>query len=148
VTQPLAPGLSLRFGVKLDDYEIGTFTGCSGLDAQYEVLEWREGGDNGSVARLSGRLSHSNIKLTRSVDANSGTLAAWFSQQQRQPTRSNAAIRLFDGNHNVVATWTVEGAWPVRYSGPVLTAGPAGDAIAVESLELAHEGFTWQTGEG
>jgi phage tail-like protein len=148
VTQPLAPGLSLRFDVNLDGQDIGTFTGCSGLEAQYEVLEWQEGGDNGSVARLSGRLSHSNIKLTRSVDADSGKLAAWFSQQQRQPVRSNAAIRLFDGNHAVVATWTLEGAWPVRYSGPVLTAGPAGDTIAVETLELAHEGFTWQVGEG
>ena len=67
--------------------EIGTFTGCSGLDAQYEVLEWREGGGNGAVARLAGRLSHSNIRLTRAVDAESGELAAWFSQQQRQPAR-------------------------------------------------------------
>jgi phage tail-like protein len=146
VTQPAA-GISLRFSVQLDDVDIGTFTGCSGLDAQYEVLEWREGGDNGSVARLSGRLSHGNIMLTRSVDADSGKLAAWFSQQQRQPSRSNAAIRLYDGNHSVVTTWILEGAWPVRYSGPVLTTGAAGDTIAVETLELAHEGFTWDAGD-
>jgi len=146
VTHPAAPGLSLRFSVKIDDVDLATFTGCSGLDAQYEVLEWREGGGNGAVARLSGRLSHGNIKLTRAVDADSGKLAAWFSQQQRRPIRSNAAIRLFDGNHSVVTTWTLEGAWPVRYSGPVLTTGPEGDAVAVETLELAHEGFTWNQG--
>jgi phage tail-like protein len=145
VTQPAA-GISLRFAVTIDDVDITTFTGCSGLNAEYEVLEWREGGDNGAVARLAGRLSHSNVRLTRAVDAESGKLAAWFSQQQRQPVRSNAAVRLYDANHSVVTTWTLARAWPVRYTGPVLTTGPGGDTIAVEALELAHEGFTWKEG--
>ena len=34
-----------------------------------------------------------------------------------------------------------EGAWPVRYSGPRLTTDPEGETIAVEILELAHQGF-------
>ncbi len=142
MTQPAA-GISLRFSVKIDNINIATFTGCSGLNAQYEVLEWREGGDNGAVARLSGRLSHGNVRLTRAVDSESGKLAAWFSQQQRQPVRRNAVIRLYDGGRTEVTSWTLANAWPVRYGGPVLTTRPEGDAIAVETLELAHEGFTW-----
>ncbi len=142
MTQPAGAGLSLKFSVEIDGMRI-PFTGCSGLDAQYEVLEWREGGDNGIVARLAGRLSHGNVRLTRSVDADSGNLAAWFSQQQRQPVRRNAVIRLYDGGRTEVTSWTLANAWPVRYSGPVLTTRPEGDAIAVETLELAHEGFTW-----
>ncbi len=141
MSQSAAPGLSLSFDVQIDNVPVATFTGCSGLDAQFEVLEWQEGGDNGTVARLPGRLSYSNVQLTRSVDSDSGQLAAWFSQQQRQPARRTAVIHLFDGNRAKVTTWTLAGAWPVRYSGPTLSTGPGGEAIAVETIELAHEGF-------
>jgi phage tail-like protein len=141
VTQSAAPGLSLSFDVQIDGVPVATFTGCSGLDAQYEAMEWQEGGDNGTVARLPGRLSYANVQLSRSVDAQSGRLAAWFSQQQRKPARRTAVIQLYDGNRAMVTSWTLEGAWPVRYSGPRLTTGPEGDAIAVETLELSHQGF-------
>jgi phage tail-like protein len=141
MTQPAAPGLSLSFDIQIDGVPVATFTGCSGLDAQYEALEWQEGGDNGTVARLPGRLSYGNVLLTRPVDADSGKLAAWFSQQQRTPARRTAIIQLYDGNRAMVTSWTLEGAWPARYSGPRLAAGPDGDAIAVETLELTHQGF-------
>ena len=35
--------------------------------------------------------------------------------------------------------WNVRAAWPVKWSGPAFDAGS--DAIAIESLELAHEGI-------
>jgi phage tail-like protein len=143
MTQPNAPGLSLSFDVRIDGVPVATFTGCAGLDAQYEAFEWQEGGDNGTVARLPGRLSYGNVQLTRSVDADSGKLAAWFSQQQRAPVRRTAVIQVYDGNRSMVSSWTLEGAWPVRYSGPRLTTGPGGEAAAVETLEIAHQGFTW-----
>jgi phage tail-like protein len=149
VTQANAPGLALSFGVQIDNIDVATFTGCSGLDAHFEVLEWQEGGDNGTVARLPGRLSYSSVRLTRSVDSDSGALAAWFSQQGRQPARRTAVITLRSGNRDtVVSTWTLAGAWPVRYSGPTLSTGPEGEAVAVEILELAHQGFTVSGGGG
>lgn len=141
MTQTQAPGIALSFDVQIDNVPIATFTGCSGLDQQYEVLEWREGGDNGTVATLPGRLSYGNVVLTRPVDADSGQLAAWFSQQRRHPVRQTVVIRLRDGNRAVVTSWKLEGAWPVRYSGPRLTTDPEGETIAVEILELAHQGF-------
>jgi phage tail-like protein len=141
VTQRKAPGISLSFDVQIDGVHVATFTGCCGLDAQFEAFEWQEGGDNGTVARLPGRLSYGNVQLSRSVDAESGKLAAWFSQQQRKPARRTAVIQLYDGNRAMVTSWKLEGAWPVRYSGPRLAAGPEGDAVAVETLELSHQGF-------
>jgi phage tail-like protein len=141
VTDPTAPGLALSFDVQIDGVPVATFTGCSGLGAQYEAFEWKEGGDNGTVARLPGRLSYGNVRLTRPVDADSGKLAAWFSQQQQAPARRTAVIQLYDGNRSMVTSWTLEGAWPVSYTGPALDTGPSGEAVAVESLELAHQGF-------
>lgn len=142
MTATNTPGLALRFDVQIDGMTIATFTGCSGLSAEYEAYEWKEGGDNGTVTKLPGRLSYGNVKLTRPVDADSSKLAAWVSQQYRQPSRGTATIQLYDGNHHVVAKWTLAGAWPVCYTGPTLaTTGEDGNAVAVESLELAHVGF-------
>jgi phage tail-like protein len=141
MTETKAPGLALSFDVQIDGVPIASFTGCSGLGAQYEAFEWQEGGDNGTVARLPARLSYDNVRLTRSVDPDSGKLAAWFSQQQMTPERRTAVIRLYDGNRSMVASWTLEAAWPVRYTGPTLSTGPDGNVAAVETLELAHQGF-------
>jgi len=143
--QGKSPALSLRFEVRIDGVDIASFTGCSGLGAQYETVEWKEGGDNGTVVRLPGRLSYSTVKLSRAVDSDSGALAAWFSQQQHAPKRHTAVIKLYDANYQnktPVATWTLEGAWPVQYTGPTLTTTPEGDAVAVEVLELSHQGYT------
>jgi phage tail-like protein len=141
VTDSTAPGLALSFDVQIDGVPVATFTGCSGLNAHYEAFEWKEGGDNGTVARLPGRLSYDNVRLTRAVDPDSGKLAAWFSQQRSKPARRTAVIKLYDGNRSMVTSWTLEGAWPLSYTGPTLTAGPDGDLVAVECLELAHQGF-------
>lgn len=141
MTDSKAPGLALIFDVQIDGVPVATFTGCSGLAATYEAFEWAEGGDNGTVARLPGRLSYQNVKLTRPVDPDSGKLAAWFGQQHSQPARRTAVIQLYDGNRTLVTSWTLEGAWPVGYTGPTLAAGPDGNVVAVECLELSHEGF-------
>jgi phage tail-like protein len=142
VTEPTAPGLALSFDVQIDGVSVATFTGCSGLTATYEAFEWKEGGDNGTVVHLPGRLSYGNVKLTRGVDTDSGKLAAWFSQQQQQPARRTAVIQLYDGNRSMVTSWKLEGAWPVCYTGPTLATGQDGQAVAVESLELSHQGFS------
>lgn len=141
MTDLSAPGLTLRFDVRIDGVAVGVFSGCSGLGAFYEAFEWKEGGDNGTVIRLPGRLSYSNVSLSRPVDADSGRLAAWFAQQRLRPARRTAVITLYDGNSRPVASWTLEGAWPVSYSGPQLTTAPNGAAVAVETLELCHQGF-------
>jgi phage tail-like protein len=139
------PGLSLRFAVTIDGVDVATFTGCSGLGAKYETVEWKEGGDNGTVVRLPGRLSYTTVKLTRAVDSDSGKLAAWFSEQSTNPRRTTAHIKLYGGNYGSgppIATWTLHHAWPVQYTGPTLATSQAGEAIAVETLELSHQGYT------
>ena len=43
----LDPLISLRFEVKIDGDNIGTFTACEGLGAQIDMQEYHEGGENG-----------------------------------------------------------------------------------------------------
>ncbi len=133
------PALSIRFDVQVDGVELGSFTGCDGLTAEYDVFEWQEGGNNAFVHRMPGRAKYGNIKLSRAVDRDSGNLAAWFTSLAQEVQRKTAVVAAYDGNRQAIARWSITGVWPVKYSGPSLAAD--GSGVAIETLELAHEGF-------
>jgi phage tail-like protein len=144
VPDRLEPALALRFSVKIDDHEFTRFTAVDGLTAEWEVEEYREGGNMGFVHRLPVRMLFKNVRLTRAVDRESGSLSSWFCEAQSSFTRGNATITAYDGNQAVIATWELKGAWPIKYTGPSLTSN--GTAAATEILELAHNGFTVTAG--
>ncbi|WP_130014278.1 phage tail protein [Serinicoccus sediminis] len=137
------PGTSLCFSVVVDDgeanTELGTFTACQGLAAEYDVHEYQEGGVNGYVHRLPGRLRHPNLVLTRALDSSSGAVASWFDAQESTGGRTTAVVTAYDPVGEVVARWSFTGVFPVRWTGPTLSA--TGATVATETLELAHTGF-------
>jgi phage tail-like protein len=134
------PGLALWFEVVLDGVQdLGYFTSCDGIGVEYEMLEYIEGGENSYVHKLPVRMKYGTIKLSRPIDASTAKVATWFSGMKNQVTRSNAVIKVFDGNKRQIAQWTLEGVYPVRWTGPSLTAD--GNQVAKETLELAHNGF-------
>jgi phage tail-like protein len=139
------PATGLRFEVSFGEgIDLGSFTACEGLGAEYEVFEYQEGGENGYVHRIPGRLKFAPIKLTRPVDAKSGPsasggLAAWFSQLKNEVTRRTAAITARDAKGNVIAQWNLVDVYPSRWTGPSLSAD--GNNVPKETLELAHNGF-------
>jgi phage tail-like protein len=134
------PALGLRFDVSIDGIEIGSFTGCDGLQAEYELYEYTEGGLNSYIHRLPGRIKYSNVKLSRFIDKDSGGLADWFSKQQQQIQRKTAAIVALDPHGQEVARWSLVDVVAVKWVGPTLAAD--GNTPAKETLELAHNGFT------
>jgi phage tail-like protein len=140
-----SPALALRFEVVLDGgpvQDLGTFTSCDGIGVEYEMLEWPEGGENAYVHKLPARMKYGTVKLSRPIDANSAKVAAWFSGMKNEVTRSTAVIKVYDGNYannTPIVEWTLEGVYPVRWTGPSLTSD--GNQVAKETLELAHHGF-------
>jgi phage tail-like protein len=141
------PGTVFRFVVTIDGKEIGDFTALEGLSAEYNVMQYAEGGSNGFEHRLPGQLKYSTIKLSRPLDAksarNGGGLAAWFTTLGQAPSRDratcSAAIVAFDSVGRQIATWNLVNAYPFRWTGPSFSAD--GSAVAKETLELAHHGF-------
>ncbi len=127
------------FYVTVDAMDIGAWTECSGLAASYEVEEYVEGGQNSFVHKLPGRLKYDNIKLKRQLDADSAKVARWFSSLQQSGSRSTASITAYDGDLEVVASWSLVDVIPVRWTGPSLSAD--GGKVGSEELELAHHGF-------
>jgi phage tail-like protein len=132
--------VSLRFQVRVDRFgSLGLWTKCEGLGIEYDVLEYKEGGQNGFIHRLPGRAKYANIKLTRPIDANSTKLADWIASIQATATRETAEITVLDPAGEVVAMWNLAGVFPARWTGPTLDV--AGNQVAIETLELAHNGF-------
>ena len=145
------PAIGYRFLVTIDDRPLGVFTKVEGLAASYEVLTIKEGGENGYVHALPGRLSYDNLKLTRPVDTTSGKIAAWFSEYKPvlhgggQLRYATASVAAYGTDDQVVAKWEFEGVHPISYSGPSFQAGSAN--VLTETLELAHHGFAFSEGD-
>jgi phage tail-like protein len=139
-TDPHEPALALRFSVKIDGYLIDRFTQVDGLTAEWEVEEFREGGQGGYLHRLPKGLKYTNVRMIRPIDHDSARIAAWFTTTTQQLKRRQATITAYDGDRREVASWALSGAWPVKYTGPSLLSTSA--LAATETLEIAHTGFT------
>ena len=57
--------------------------------------------------------------------------------------RRDITIRLLNEKHEPVMAWKVFQAWPVKVEGPSLKS--TGNEVAIESIELAHEGLSLKT---
>jgi len=131
--------LSPRFTIKIDDKSLGSWTKCEGLSVEYEIFEYQEGGTNDHVHRLPGRRKYTNVKLTRPLDGDSQAIVKWVSDMASHVDRKTAEIAVLDANGERVCDWNLAGVCPVKWTGPTLDAG--GNQVAVETLELAHDGF-------
>lgn len=132
-------GLGIRFRVKIDGQDFGNWQKCDGLSLAYDIYEYSEGGENGYVHRLPGRVKYENVKLTRPIDASSSSVAAWVASLQIRMVPSTAQISVLDPTGEAVADWYLAGVFPVRWSGPTLDVD--GNSSATETLEIAHTGF-------
>lgn len=135
-----------RFLFEVDGLELGWFHEVSGLEVSVETEEVPEGGQNGYVHKLPGRMTWPNITLKQGV-TRSDNLLAWlressgenFAGRGNKLDRKTAAITLLDGEGKRLRSWDFEGAFPVKWSGPTFAAENAESAN--EELEITHNGF-------
>lgn len=86
------------------------------------------------------RVTFSTIRLTRPLTAETARVAAWISSIATGITRPTAQIAALRADGSIVAQWGLIEVLPVRWTGPTLD--PANPAVATETLEIAHHGFT------
>ncbi|MCK6589287.1 MAG: phage tail protein [Polyangiaceae bacterium] len=134
-----------NFEVEIDGIKRAGFKQASGLDSTSDATKYREGNEPTLAQRqLPGLLSFSNISLQRGITEDSD-IWAWrntIASGTASPERKNISIILKDHAGNEKIRWNVRNAWPVKWSGPSFDATT--DAIAIETLELAHEGIEVQ----
>ncbi|MFF4399595.1 phage tail protein [Streptomyces sp. NPDC001480] len=119
----------------------GAFQEVTGLGAQLEVTSYPEGGRNDSVHQLPLRHSWNRITLKRGVVRDTG-LWAWYQAGLADSlgARRDGAVIVLAPDGTPGAAWAFHGGLAAKWSGPDLHAEQ--NAIAIESLEIAHEGLT------
>lgn len=127
-----------HFRIEIPDLTIGVFARCSGLQVEYEVMEYAEGGENGYVHKLRGRKRYPNLLLSRGVTSETGLLD-WMLESEDPGQRPTATVELLDELGRMQRVWCFSGAFPVRWVGPTL--GEQTGEVAGESLEIAHAGL-------
>jgi phage tail-like protein len=121
----------------------GVFKGMSGLEVNYEVLEYKEGGNNDFVHRLPGRMQYPNLVLSWGI-VNDDLLLKWFMQTHQQAQLQEISLTLTSskGNHSSdLRKFTFTDAFPVRWSGPQLASDSHDPETWGETLEVAHSGL-------
>jgi phage tail-like protein len=133
------PYLSFRFLVEIQGLIVGGFSEVSGLQAETEIEEKREGGVNDYVHKLPKITKYQNITLKRGI-TDSDTLWEWHQDVVNgNVERKTVFVVLLDCEGDEQWRWQFIDAYPVKWTGPDLTAGSS--AVAVETIELAHNGI-------
>ena len=139
------PNALAQFSVAVDGLELGTFTGCEGLAAEYTMEDVMEGGQNGYVYKMAGRIKYPTVKLSRLLTEESLLVPVWFSQYAKiGHPRGQATVKLFSALSELLCVWILKEVHPVKWTGPSFTTD--GNGIAKETLELAYHGFDWKKG--
>ena len=125
------------FTVEVLGLTLGTFAAIRGLEAQVDVLEYREGGINDVVHRLPGALTYPNIVLSNGLT--SRAVEDWFAKTRLGAERHTMTVTFLDHAGKAMRAWSFADAYPVRWTGPTLSAGDT--AVAGEELEVAHGGM-------
>ena len=106
---------------------------------EIKVLEYREGRDPTTVHKLPGLVSYPNVTLKRGINGYLELYNWWKSARDGSIQRADVSIKLLDEQHQEVMRWNLRRAWPVKIEAGPLNA--QGNEVAIETLELAHEGF-------
>jgi len=132
-----------HFQVEWGGAKIG-FTEVTGLDVSTDVIEYREGSSpEYHKIKMPGMQKFSNITLKRGTFKGDNDFYNWFNTIALNTVeRRNLVISLLNENHEPVVVWKVKNAFPVKVQSTDLKAD--GNEVAIESLEIAHEGLTIQ----
>lgn len=132
-----------HFLVEWGGSKIG-FTEVSGLDISTEVIEYREGSSpEYSKIKMPGQRKYSNVTLKRGTFKSDNEFYNWFNTVSLNTIeRRNLTVSLLNENHEPVIVWKIKNAWPTKVTPTDLKAD--GNEVALESIELAHEGLTIQ----
>jgi len=133
------PYRGYNFRVELDGITRAGFREAAGLDSTQDPIEYREGNDALTAHKLPGLNKYSNISLKWGV-TDDAELWEWRKQSVNgQVQRKNGSIVLCDDAGEEKVRWNFLEGWPTKWTGPSLNA--TGSEVAIETLEIAHEGL-------
>lgn len=129
-----------RFYVDIGVVGKAMFTELGGLQIETEIKEYAEGGLNEYVHRLPGRTKVGNLTLKRGMAQDDRLLRWYLKVVSGRIERHNVTVQVFGVDGSKLFRWDFKDAYPVKWIGPQLSA--SGNALAIDTLELAHSGLT------
>src|SRR6266852_3923705 len=135
------PYRAFNFQLQIDGVPLGAFSEVSGLTADGDSVDYREGTDlQPNVRKLACLRKFPNIVCKRGK-THDNSLWSWYNNiVNGQADRRNVTIVLMNEARQPVLRWHAENAWVNKIEGPALKA--SGNEVAMESVELVHEGLT------
>jgi phage tail-like protein len=120
------------------------FTEISGLDVETEVIEFRDGASKEySKRKMPGLQKFPNVTMKRGVFASDNEYYKWWNTVALNTIeRRDVTVSLLNEKHEPVMVWKIKNAWPAKIASTDLKAD--GNEIAIESIELAHDGLAIQ----
>lgn len=136
-----------RFKVAVDSVIAAVFKEVSGLEMTVDVVEYRNGAyTRNTFSKIPGLTRYSNVTLTGGI-LNDFFAWDWICSVATTATssgtgveRKSVTITLIDDTGKDGPQWELINAWPASYRVGNMDAMTS--EIALESLELAHEGFS------
>lgn len=135
------PLVKFSFQVKWDDAEL-IFQEVTGLSSETQVIEYRGGSSKVySTVKMPGIQKFGNVTLKKGIFK--GDKALWDKYnliKMNTYKRSTILISLLDESNAVAMSWTLLNAFPSKIT--VTDMKSDANEVAVETMELAHEGLT------
>jgi phage tail-like protein len=123
-----------------------SFQEVSGLDVEAQPIEYRHG-DSAvfSTLKMPGLKKFGNVTLKKGSIRSDNQFWDWFNQIKMNTIRRvPVTISLLDEQGKPTMVWTLSKAWPTKITGTDLKA--EGNEVAIETIEIAHEGLTIANG--
>ena len=87
-----------------------------------------------------------NITMKRGIFQGDNDYYKWWNTVALNTIeRRDVTISLLNENHEPVVVWKVKNAWPSKVQSTDLKSDDNG--VAIETIELAHEGLVMQNGD-
>jgi phage tail-like protein len=132
-----------HFSVEWGGTRVG-FSEASGLTQEAQPIEYRDGAmPDFSSIKMPGLRKFNNVVLKRGIIKSDNDFAKWLATiKMNTVERRDVVVSLLNEQHQPVMVWKIHRAFPVKVEGPALKA--TGNEVAIESIELAHEGLEVQ----
>ena len=138
------PLVKFQFSVRIGDME-AFFQEVTGLSAEAQQIEYRKGNSKVfSTVKMPGIQKFGNITLKKGIFKD----AKGFWELHKVVTsnvaeRKTITISLLDETNSVAMSWTLTNAFPSKITSTYLKAD--GNEVAVETMELEHEGLNLES---
>lgn len=133
------PYAVFKFVIVVGGIEVGGFSEVSGIQAETETEDFREGGVNIFLRKIAKVTKYTNLTLKRGI-TDADLLWKWHQDVVNGKIEKKlVTVVLQDKLKNEKWRWVFSDAYPVKWSSTDLNA--TSNTVAVESVEFAHHGI-------